>query len=281
MITDSQTNFLYLADTLQKKYPGFYQRFEKVLKDCNIQYDFLPNTKDVWAVDYMPVQVDVKRFVRFKYLPSYLTKYKKWEKTISDVDKICRDIGIAIQETDILLDGGNVVRHKNKVIMTDRVFAENPTIERKQLIKKLHDLLGVDKLYFVPEQPGDFTGHADGMVRFVDEHTIIINDFRNKSEKEWFWRAFEIAIHNTGLDCIRIPYNVYDNTSYSDACGDYINYLQMENTLIIPTFGKNEDEEAVKALEKVFAGQKTATVRSEEIARDGGILNCISWNILK
>jgi len=47
MITDSQTNFLYLADTLPKNYPDFYNRFEKVLTDCNINFALLPKTKDV------------------------------------------------------------------------------------------------------------------------------------------------------------------------------------------------------------------------------------------
>lgn len=32
MIPDSQTNFLYLANTLQRKYPGFYEEFVQVLK---------------------------------------------------------------------------------------------------------------------------------------------------------------------------------------------------------------------------------------------------------
>ena len=118
--------------------------------------------------------------------------------------------------------------------MTDRVFKDNPIYERKQLIKKLYELLQVDKIYFVPEQPDDFTGHSDGMVRFIDEHTVIINDY--KQEKEEFHRAFEIAIHNTGLDYITISYNVDDNKSNDHANGDYINYLQMANTVIIPTF---------------------------------------------
>lgn len=276
MITDSQTNFLYLADTLPIKYPDFYKRFESVLKDCNIPFDFLPQTKDVWAVDYMPIQKDLNKFVRFVYNPSYL-QTKKYLKTISDVDEICKSIGIETFKTDIIIDGGNVTRWTNKVIMTDRVFKDNPTYERKQLIKELYKLLQVDKLYFVPEQPGDFTGHSDGMVRFVDEHTVIINDY--KQEKEEFYRAFEIAIHNTGLDYITIPYNVYDNKSNDHANGDYINYLQMENTVIIPTFGIKEDDITVKQLETIFAGQTIATVESNEIAYDGGILNCITWNI--
>lgn len=276
MITDSQTNFLYLADTLPKKYPCFYKRFKKVLTNCNINFSLLPNTKDVWAVDYMPIQADLNKFVRFAYDPSYL-QTKKLLKTISDVDTICNKIGLETLKTNIILDGGNVTRWTNKVIMTDRVFKDNPTYERKQLIKELYELLEVEKLYFVPEQPGDFTGHSDGMVRFINEITVVINDY--SQEKEWFHRAFEIAIHNTGLDYIKIPYNVYNNKSNDQANGDYINYLQMENTVIVPTFGIKEDDLAVRQIETVFAGQTIATIDSNEIANDGGILNCITWNI--
>ncbi|MEP7376537.1 MAG: agmatine deiminase family protein [Chitinophagaceae bacterium] len=276
MIPEIQTDFLYLADTLPKKYSNFFKRFEKVVNDCNIQFDLLPNTKDVWAVDYMPIQTDLNRFVQFVYKPSYL-QAKKYLKTISDIDAICFEIDIDAVKTNIIIDGGNVTRWTNKVIMTERVFIDNPTYERKQLISELHDLLQIDRLYFVPEQPGDFTGHSDGMVRFLDENTVVINDYKN--EKKWFHRAFEIAIQNTGLEYLKIPYNVYSNKSNGQANGDYINYLQMVNTVIIPTFGIKEDDLAVKQLEKIFAGQNIATVESNEIANDGGILNCITWNI--
>lgn len=163
--------------------------------------------------------------------------------------------------------------------MTDRIFIDNPTYERKQLIKELHELLQIDKLYFVPEQPGDFTGHSDGMVRFIDENTVIINDY--SLEKDWFKRAFEIAIHNTGLDFIKIPYNVYGNKSNNQANGDYINYLQMEGVVIVPTFNIKEDDEAINIFETIFKEQRIATIESNEIANNGGVLNCITWNIMK
>ena len=278
MIIDSQTNFLYLADTLPKKYPDFYKRFEKVLTESNLEFATLPKTKDVWAVDYMPIQIGSNKFVRFVYNPTYLQS-KKNLKTISDVDTICNEIGIDTLKTNIIIDGGNVTRWTNKVIMTDRIFKDNPTYERKHLIKELYELFQIDKLYFVPEQPGDFTGHSDGMVRFINENTIVINDY--SKEKEWFYRAFEIAIHNTGFEYIKIPYNVYHNKSDIQANGDYINYLQMEDTVIIPTFGIKDDDIAVKQLETIFSGQKIATIESNEIANDGGILNCITWNIKK
>ncbi|MDF3079186.1 MAG: hypothetical protein K0S09_3075 [Sphingobacteriaceae bacterium] len=278
MIIDKQTNFLYLADTLAQNYPEFYKRFEALLANCDIEFSLLPNTKDVWAVDYMPIQTDLNRFVRFVYNPSYLQS-KKYLKTISDVDSICSEIGVDTIRTDIVIDGGNVTRWSNKVIMTDRVFVDNPAYERKALIAKLHELLQIDQLYFVPEQPDDFTGHSDGMIRFIDENTILINDY--KQEEEWFGRAFEIAIHNIGLDYIKIPYAVYDNKSINQANGDYINYLQLENIVIVPTFNKKEDDIAVTQLEKIFTDQHIVTIDSNEVANDGGILNCISWNIKK
>jgi agmatine deiminase len=278
MIPDSQTNFLYLADTLSKNYPNFHERFEKVLNKCKIKFDILPQTKDVWAVDYMPIQIDLNKFIRFIYKPKYL-KSKQDLKTISDVDRICEQIGIETIKSNIVIDGGNVTRTTDKVIMTDRIFEENPTIERKQLIKELQEYFQVDKLFLLPEQPKDITGHSDGMVRFLDKQTLIINDY--KEEKEEFKRAFEIAIHNTGLDYIKIPYNLNGNRYDIQANGVYINYLQMKNIIIVPTFGVKEDDQVVKKFEQFFKGQTIATINSNEIANNGGILNCITWNILK
>jgi agmatine deiminase len=116
------------------------------------------------------------------------------------------------------------------------------------------------------------------MVRFIDESTVVLNDY--SQEKPGFRRAFEIAIHNTGLDCITIPYNVYGNKNKDQANGCYVNYLQMENTVIIPTFGMKEDDQAIKQFESIFAGQSIATIDSNDIANEGGILNCITWNIM-
>lgn len=278
MIPDNKTNFLYLADTLPKKYPNFYARFENLLIENKINFKLLPQTKDVWAVDYMPIQIDQNQFVRFAYNPIYL-QTKKYLNTISDVDTICELIGIEITKSNIVIDGGNVTKTTDKVIMTDRIFKDNPRFERKKLITELQKYFQIDKLFFVPEQPKDFTGHSDGMVRFIDEQTLVINDY--KAEKKEFSRAFEIAIHNIGLDYIKIPYNPYHNKNYNQANGDYINYLQMENTIFIPTFGIKEDEQVVKQFEQIFAGQNIKTIESNEVANQGGILNCITWNIYK
>lgn len=279
MITDKQTNFLYLADTLPEKYPTFFRMFEKVLADCNISFQLLPNTKDVWAVDYMPIQVEKNNFIQFVYNPDYLRSTIKWNKTISDVDTICKKINLLPQKSGILLDGGNVIRTADKVIMCDKIFTENPTIKEKDLIKELQELFRVDKIIFIPTHPGDFTGHADGMVRFYDSNTVLINDY-SKEDVE-FQLRFRLSLHNANLNYIEIAYNPYSNKKDDYANGEYINFLQMQQAIIIPTFGLKEDEAVIKQFEQLFSGQKIATIDSNELALDGGILNCISWNIYK
>lgn len=276
MIIDRLTNKLFLADCLPKKQPIFFQRFEKVLNTCNIKFELLPNCNDIWAVDFMPVQISKDKFVQFTYDPDYL-KPKKYQKTISDVDAICKAINLTTQKTKLIVDGGNVSREVDKVIMCDKVFAENKHISEKELIKQLQNLFQVDSLYFVPWDKNDFTGHADGMVRFIDSSTVLINDYSKEDPK--FQRYFRKALHSAGLGCIELPYNPPNDPKSISARGLYLNYLQMKQAIIVPTFKTKYDEKAIKVLEQVFKGQSIATIDSNELADQGGILNCITWNI--
>lgn len=276
MITDSQTNTLFLADCLPNKQPKFYKRFQKVLANCKINYQFLPNTKDIWAVDFMPVQISKDKFVQFTYDPDYL-KTKEYCKTISDVDTICKAIQLTVKKSALVVDGGNVIRAKDKVIMCDKVFHENKHLGEKELIKQLQQLLQVDKLYFVPWDKNDFTGHADGMVRFIDSNTVFINDYSKETPE--YQRCFRMSLHNAGLDWIELPYNPPYDPTFTSARGNYLNYLQMRQATIIPTFKTKHDDKAVQIIEQAFKGQTIATVDSNELADEGGILNCITWNI--
>ena len=279
MIQDSQTNFLYLAGTLPDFYVTFYRAFEKLLNKHNINFELLPETKDVWAVDFMPIQIDRNRFVQFVYKPSYIKK--KDFKYRSDVDVICDQIKLERTKSPILLDGGNVVRTQTKAIMTDRIYTENPTIEPKQLQKELKEILELEDLFIIPQYPNDFTGHADGLVRFLDDKTVLVNTFP-ESDKE-YQEIFEKSIRGYGLELIRIPYNPSEELNKKDyqANGLYINYLQMDGIIIIPTFGLKEDDIAIKQFEGLFPKNTVTSLNCNKIANGGGVLNCITWNILK
>jgi agmatine deiminase len=276
MIRDNETNFLFLADCLQKKNPVFCNEFVQLLVNNNVKYSYLPDTKDIWAVDYMPVQIDKNSFINFVYNPDYL-QTKSGVKSISNVHEILRNIAITAVDSDIVLDGGNVIKGKDEVILCDKVFKENPNYKEINLIKKLQETFQVNKVIFLPTQRNDFTGHADGLVRYVNDKTVLINQYADNDRV--FRLAIKLALHNAGLDVIELPYNPYQNLSNDHAYGIYINYLEMDKVIVVPTFNIAEDIKAIKLIEGLFPAKTIVTINSNEIAKKGGILNCISWNI--
>lgn len=277
MIVDKETNHLYISDRLESCYPNFFKQFKKELNRHGICPDYLQDTKDVWCADYMPIQIGEIDFVQLNYYPTYL-RTRKLIKTISDTSQICEQIGISPVITDIIADGGNITKTKNKVIMTTRVLAENPKYTMKELTDKLIDLFQIEQLILIPEQPHDFTGHCDGMVRFVDNDTVIVNDYSKEPEKD-FLIQLKTALHNAGLSIIEIPTSIYENEKYDDATGDYINYLQMDGIIFVPTFQRKEDDQVLRQFEDIFSNMTIVPVGSNEQSIDGGLLNCVTWNI--
>jgi agmatine deiminase len=131
------------------------------------------------------------------------------------------------------------------------------------------------RLILIPSQPDGLTDHSDGMVRFLDESSILLNDYSKEPDRE-FVRSLKAALNNTGLIIIKVPTTIFDNQDKNDATGDYINYLQMNGYIFLPIFKRKGDEEAVKLSENLFQGYTIIPVESTQLSKDGGVMNCIS-----
>ena len=121
MISDKQTNVVYLAEGL-KHYMPAYERLLNSLLSRGVHMKKLPLTaskKHIWARDYMPIQLDKGRFLLYSYHPDYLHGF---EDFIPDYRSICKELGLECVSSDIVLDGGNVVKCGDKVIMTDKII---------------------------------------------------------------------------------------------------------------------------------------------------------------
>jgi agmatine deiminase len=116
---------------------------------------------------------------------------------------------------------------------------------------------------------------ADGMVKFIDDKTVFINRYPKREAS--FGNAIKKIISSEGFDFVELPYNLDSNTNPDGAIGIYINYLQMKDVVFMPVFGLQEDDEAYNILSRYFP--KVITVPSNEIAAEGGVLNCVGWNV--
>lgn len=231
----------------------------------------------------MPVQNTENQLVQFKYDPSYLKDKPEYETTRSDVRYVDEINGFSPIYSDINLDGGNVVMYGNKAIITDRVFDENKDKSRDVIRKQLAELLKA-QIIIIPAlaKSYDFTGHADGMIRFVDENTVIGNEL--SGDCKTFREKMERAIRLANLTYIEFPYFNYEISGNNEhAIGVYLNYLEVGNIIVMPVFGVpgNRDAEALAKLKEVFPNKTIETIDYNDVALAGGILNCTTWVIRK
>lgn len=59
----------------------------------------------------------------------------------------------------------------------------------------------------------------------------------------------------------------------------YINFLQVGKNIIMPKFNIEEDAKALQYIQEAFSGCNIHQIEMAEIAREGGALHCISWNV--
>lgn len=280
MTPDWQTNSVYFSDLLPKQYPIPFRAMKAVLEEEQIPFHLIANTNDIWARDYMPVQLGKNEFMQFIYAPDYL---KDVPGLITTFDQIFEEqIGIKPSYSNIKIDGGNIVCNSKYAILTDKAFKENGIEKSKknEFISDLEEVLQAEVI-IIPEQPYDVIGHSDGMVRFIDDTTLLVNDYRNWESKS-FQEKLSKAFANKGFTIISCPYYIVDKKNQDGipyAHGCYINYLRVGDILFLPQFGNTKaDKEALRFFKKNFEG-KLYPINCQNLAQNGGVLNCVSWTI--
>jgi agmatine deiminase len=279
MNPDWQTNCVYLAASVRRCHPAMWQALQHSLRERGIELRSVHGTRDIWLRDFMPIQVADDDFVKFRYEPDYLRIGHKHLMTAAAtcLSTVSRR---KCQTSRINLDGGNIVAAKRKAILTEKVFRENRQIGRSELVRELHRLLRVEECIFVPEEPGDLFGHADGMIRFLDETTVLVNDYTCVNRA--FGTRLLSVLRKQGLACEAMPYLVEEEQveGIPSAVGCYINFLWVGPLIVVPTFGTATDARALSTLEKLLPGRELVPLPCTELAREGGVLRCVSWTIL-
>ena len=282
MITDNQTNKVYFSKRLT--WYNCWKELSRILCEARIDYDLLENTKDKWARDYMPIQIEKDKFVSYVYNPDYLQpeQYKKsitkWSE-ITNLPPMYEPI-----ETKLIIDGGNVIKCSDKVIITNKIFKENPNLSENQIREELERIFG--KVIIIPwnyKDEWDFCGHADGMVRFIDKDYVLLNNFCDHPNEIWLRDEIEQVLKENHIGFTELHYNV-KNHGVNDWA--YLNFLQVGNIILMPTVTKDEDEQALLQLSDIYHDCTVIPVPLLSIVKangkyGGGALNCISWNIYK
>jgi agmatine/peptidylarginine deiminase len=265
---------------------------------------------DIWIRDYAPIIVhtgDSTFVVKQVYYPAYYYKKELKRLKFSPVSpqpitkQLCQFMlryhpNVTTTETQLILDGGNFIANtKGDVIISTRIFADNPSWSKLSIEKELNRTLGVERVFFIGCEPGDETGHVDSIVRFVTNDTILVSQLSDEyiSSKSTIKKKDYIECRdylNAVAEELSHSFHVIRLTDLSpseeykegipSAYGSYLNYFQFNNLLFVPQYNQpKEDQEAIQVLEKAFHlidKLEIIPVDCITLSSYGGVLNCIT-----
>lgn len=268
---------VFFSAMLPSVCPKVYKGLTDLLDKYSVPYSLLQGTNDIWCRDYMPLQSRItNELIGYNYSPDYLHANPEYEATITDGVDVAKNIGgFHVYKSDVVIDGGNVVFCDDKVVMTAKVFEENPGWSVSALSKWLENML-MAEIVFLPWDTTEKFGHADGICRYAGNGNLIMTNYRQ----------FDADMANRYIKCLNPHFkNVielhYNSRHLNPSSWSYINFLQTDKLIIVPSLNSEEDEQALNQLEKLIPDYKgrIEMFDAREIVKMGGAFNCCSWTV--
>lgn len=246
-----------------------WPKLSEALNSLKISYRFLPNTRDIWVRDFMPVHSPHRHYISYTYAPDYLRNQPEF---ITDWQDTLSPSSIPYVDANLILDGGNIILCDSKVILTDKIFGENPCLPYGEILRRIESAFHAEPV-IIPWDHSEPYGHADGMVRHLGHNQILLTNYCD------FNPSFRTQLHDAlkpHFEVLELHFSVphphKDNWSY-------INFLQSGNKFILPCLNTPEDELACTQISNYFHVPKS-NIRMVDISTlllRGGGLNCVSW----
>ena len=130
----------------------------------------------------------------------------------------------------------------------------------------------MDKIVLVPWDKSERYGHSDGMVRFIDNETVVT---------QYYFKGYEPMLNPLKQAGLKIEYIEYNVNKKDKRDWAYLNFLQTKDLILLPKFGIEHDDQAFEQIESFYSDYtgKIAQIDMNETISLGGTLNCISWTI--
>ena len=246
---------------------------------------------DIWIQDFAPIPVQLPsgriEFVKFIYNPRYLADVPE----ASSIDDsfgagLGNRLSIPTVHIPLRIDGGSLVfTGEGIAIGTERIISDNRLEGKRHIEDVLMHRLGIKQLIIVPEEPHDITGHIDGMVRFVDDRTVLIGSYPEKYRAGHRYGELLRELIGQALGHEYMIVRVQNSMPSDESCeglmsavGNRLNFIQCGKTLFLPLYGSPEEDSFVESLNADLPSFRIQTLNGcIPLARLGGVLHCVSW----
>jgi agmatine/peptidylarginine deiminase len=233
---------------------------------------------DIWIRDF--ATVNPLNPVQFKYTQASMTQQESVEVQNS-FQAFANQYYIQKSTTSLLLDGGNIVdNYAGKVITTTRFMEDNGLnyLEAKQELMSL--LNATETAILEPDE--EVLAHSDGMVMWLDENTLLVNDYSSDTAfRELVMDELAASFPNTAI--IEVPVQYTQNKpgqwdGFESACGINLNSVLTFKNIYVPIYNMSHDQQVVNIIQQNTT-KNVITINTEGVCSMGGGVRCLTWQL--
>ena len=142
----------------------------------------------------------------------------------------------------------------------------------------LHDK-DTNIVFFSPwlKDKDDVYGHSDGFIKWCGDNRILMGNHGDCYPEEA--TSIRRILESYGFEVTEIRFKGKVDKPCYDLNWAYINFLQVGKNIIMPIFDIPEDEIAQQYIQTAFPDCNIRQIEMKEIAKEGGALHCLSWNV--
>lgn len=213
------------------------------------------------------------------------------DKDMRVAEHLAEHYGFRLYHAPFICEGGGISVDGEGTLITTEQVMRNPNRyngrSREDIERLVHDYLGIEKVIWLGLgliEDSETDGHADNNVEYLAPGVVLaqmVSDPANPNYElcQENLRRLEAATDAKGrkLEVIqmeRLPYT--DPTHGTPMPVPYVNAYVINDALITPMLGGDDDEPARSELARLFPGRRIVGVDSTFIALDGGGIGCIT-----
>ena len=275
-----QSNLMELLDLKEPKHEIILHTYE---------------TDDVWIRDYGPI------FLKHKSEGSLISsdwlfnawggKFDLFQKDNAVPKWLSGQLDIENISYPKILEGGAIETNGEGFLCTTKSVLKNPNRKLQDTAINWDDLLcqslGVETVLWFEQglYNDDTDGHIDNVLRFAPGHRILYANETNQ-ESPNFVPLKEIQaqlesyakgpLKGYEFHALPVPDPIFVDGAMASA--SYVNYLILNEAVIVPSFGQAKDKEALSIIKSCFPDREVIGFNCLEIIREGGGLHCMSLN---
>lgn len=253
-------------------------------------------TNDTWCRDYGPISVEAQsqtRWLDFQF-NGWGDKYSAQldNQVTRALYKHLQPAQTTLQSINFTLEGGSIDSNGEGILLTTSTCLLNPNRNGKQSKSQLNQNLqrwfSTKKIIWLDniQLPGDDTdGHIDTLARFIDANNVVYC-YHEDQDHPYFQQLssmrsqLEAALRDSDIELHPIPLPpAPQNQEQQPLPANYANFLIINNALLLPLYGVEEDQQTMDQLQKLCPHREVIGINCRPLIEQFGSLHCITMQI--